>query len=202
MNLLRRIFLFILLLGTLVGSLPVEISAKKGTADDVVVKRLELQLPNDSTTQDGGLSTREEFLWKHFFSQADGPSFTHITTKDWRPKAREFHDALVAKAKKLNLPYAALDKSIQTAIASPVNEKLAVIPIGAYLIRDADKDAWVIVCNWEDDYSGQKLAAPSLVGQALKPAPESQDMWLPLAHRRVFVFSVEDNLWLAFTTCL
>ena len=148
---------------------------------------------------------REKFLWTHFFNQKDEPSFTYITTKEWRPVAKRFHKALVAKAKKLKLPAAALDKALQAIAVSPLNEKLAVIPVGAYLIRDGGEDAWAVVCNWEDDFSDSKVFEPSPSLDGAKPARERElkpeEKWLPVAHRRVFVYSVEDNRWLEFTTC-
>ncbi len=198
---MRLVFFYTLFFGVLVEIFVMEPVRKSGTTDYLVVKRLDLTLPPDDSTKQNYSTVRNDFLWEHFFNNRDGASFAHITTRDWRPKAREFHQALVTKAKALGLPYAALDKSIQTVLASPVNEKLAVIPVGAYLIRDAGKDAWVIVCNWEDDFSGKKLAPPLLVGEKPRQSLESEDMWLPLAHRRVFVFSVKDNESLAFTTC-
>lgn len=180
---------------------------KPATVDDVVVKRLDLQLPSNEPGKDEvfGQSPREKFLWDHFFNQKEEPSFGHITTKDWHPVAKRFHKALVARAKKLKLPAAALDKALQAVEVSPANEKLAVIPVGAYLIRDDGKDAWAVVCNWEDDLSGTTtvLEPPSL--DDAKPARERElkpeEKWLPIAHRRVFVFSVANSEWLEFTTC-
>jgi hypothetical protein len=179
--------------------------AKPATVDDVVVKRLDLQMPADPA-KDGelGQSPREKFLWDHFFNQKDDPSFEYITTKDWRLVAKKFHEALVAKAKRLNLPAEALDKALQAIAVSPANEKLAVIPVGAYLIRDGGEDAWAVVCNWEDDLSGTRVFEPPSLDGA-KPARERElgpeEKWLPVAHRRVFVYSVEGIRWLEFTTC-
>ena len=180
--------------------------AKPATVDDVVVKRLDLHMPAVDPAWDDakGQSPREKFLWTHFFNRKDEPSFDSITTKDWRPVAKKFNSALVAKAKKQHLPAEALDKALQTIAVLPHNEKLAVIPVGAYLIRDGDQDAWAVVCNWENDFSDAWVFEPLLLADGTKQKERElkpEEKWLPIAHRRVFVFSVANNEWLEFTTC-
>ena len=179
--------------------------AKPATVDDVVVKRLDLHMPAVDPAWDDakGQSPREKFLWTHFFNRKDEPSFDSITTKDWRPVAKKFNSALVAKAKKHHLPAEALDKALQTIAVLPHNEKLAVIPVGAYLIRDGDQDAWAVVCNWEDDVTVMDVVdrLPATIDSSTKITTHTEKVALPIAHRRVFVFSVANNEWLEFTTC-
>jgi hypothetical protein len=182
--------------------------ARPATADDVVVKRLDLQMPADPAKEgEVGHPPREKFLWDHFLNREGEPSFGHITTKAWRPVAKKFRAALVAKARKMNFPAKALDQALQAIAISPLNEKLAVIPVGAYLIRDGGQDVWVVVCNWEDDLSNTKVIfepTPTLDGTKSGPERElrPEERWLPIAHRRVFVFSVRTMELLEFTTCM
>jgi hypothetical protein len=178
--------------------------AKPATVDDVVVKRLDLQMPADDPTKKDvlGQPPREKFLWTHFFNEKDEPSFDSITTKDWRPVAKNFRASLVAKAKKLNLPAEALDKALQAIEVSPLNEKLAVIPVGAYLIRDGIQDAWAVACNWEHDVPGVKVAEIPAKDHGTRSETRAQALQLlTIEHRRVFVFSVADNNLFEFTTC-
>lgn len=142
----------------------------------------------------------QEFLANKFIQAPLHEHFTSLNTDNWKTAVGSFQKNLVAKAKKQQLPHAALRRSLETILKE--RGELAIVPIAAYITKLSDQEAWIIVCLWEEDMTGKALISPpTLEGQSPKPkAPEH--VTLGIAHIRVFVYYTKDNQLGAFATCL
>lgn len=173
--------------------------------DQLVVRRLNVEMPGPESDSSDHSTKAEEFLWAKFMNNDSAPKFPAITNKSWRKESAVFERTLVARAKESKLPHGALESALSAAKKSGLNEKLAALPVAAYLIRCEGQDAWAVIYNWEEDFDENAvfdMPPPQLPSkepqnslQLQKPPP------LPLEHRRVFVYSVETGDLIGYTTC-
>ncbi len=141
----------------------------------------------------------EKFLGEKFIRTSTADHFNFLNTDNWKDAVGLFQEALVAQAKKKELPYSALRRSLDTIMSE--REDLAIVPVAAYMTKLAGEEAWIVVCLWENDIAGKSLAPPTLVGVPAKQTPPEK-ISLGIAHIRVFVYKTKDNALGAFATCL
>jgi len=72
------------------------------------------------------------------------------------------------------------------------NERLAIIPVGAYLAKYVKGDCWIIVCHWEDIIDEKQLE---------KLPPEKAQAALCLAHIMIWAMDVKTAEVIAYVTC-
>lgn len=146
---LTLLLIFAQLSTTLLGSTR---QTARPQIDQLVVRRLDIEMPKLEPGSSDHPSKTEEFLWAKFMTTDSAPKFPAITNKSWRKESAVFERALVTKAKESKLPHKALKSALNAAKKSGFNEKLAVLPVAAYLIKCEGTEAWAVIYNWEDDF--------------------------------------------------
>lgn len=132
-----------LLIGLILISGLVFSDDKKAGADDVVVKKLEVPMPNDE-------NMRAKFLWDNFANKPEEMLFSSYLSDNWKKDYIIFAEALVSKARNNKLDTDSLQKILSLIQENPKNYG-DCLPVGAYQTTLNSEPIWIIIIKWGQD---------------------------------------------------
>ncbi len=142
-------------------------AALRLAAAQVQVAKIDFEVPADAKAAEDALA-RRFFNWPEHAQYGD---VTIADLADWRAKWRLFTDALIDRAKWMEMDAESLRRCL---VALKLEQRYphgrAVIPVGAYLGRSELGECWIIVCRWE--YTPDQ--GPARIGHAIVWAVEAK----------------------------
>ena len=120
----------------------------KEGADKVVVKTVDIDFSKIGKEYDFDHMKYYWLLWDTFANKCEEDQFSHITTENWYEKWSYYKGKLMEKANKSGFSGDRLRKCIERIEPKPKN-KIALLPVGAYLARKGKDKVWIIICKWE-----------------------------------------------------
>jgi len=173
---IRPLTLILLTLLLFAGALSYVSNGPGPLVNEIVVRKLDAQLP-----------VKEEeiwgFLWTQFANKPEEEKFAKLTTEGWQARFHEYEKILVKKAKRKSLDGDSLEKCLTEIFDSPKDE-LAYLPVGAYSTVQGTNPVWIVVVKWE-------ISGPINDGQ-----------YLELGHVRMFAFDARNFKQIGFCTCM
>lgn len=90
----------------------------------------------------------QEVLWDTYANKPEETQFQLVTTENWYEKWSHYKEKLIVVTNKLKLPGEFLRKCIEKVEPNP-NDKIALLPVGAYLAANGAERVWILICKWE-----------------------------------------------------
>ena len=129
-------------------------AAEKPGPDAVIVKELTAPMPQLD-------EEKHKFLWDSFANKPDEEKFSSYTTVKWRQTFETFADTLVKKAADQKLDSISLRKALDLVLKN-ANDKVALLPVGAYQTTLDGSLVWIVVIKWENTPSKESKEHYSL----------------------------------------
>ena len=128
-------------------------------------------------------------LWDTFANTHYQGQFKGITTKNWLANWQLYKSRILTLADERGFDDESLARCFRKIDPAP-NDKIALLPIGAFLAKRGDQPVWIIVCNWEWSPNSSNFSESD-------PTP----MYLRMIHIRAWAFTARGCRQIDYMTC-